>query len=260
VGVRERLVPFGLALGQIRRRLGATQADVGRRVGRSQSWVSKVERAKILTLTIGDADALCRAMGATLVFGCEAPVFTGKDRQRDAAHAMCVAFVAGRLQRSGWEVEREVQIGHPRRPGWIDLLAFHPITRTLLIIEIKTWFNDMGGLERQLAWYGEHALAAARRRGWMPLHAATAALFLATEVNDQALRANARGIKQRFPVRWRRLAALTSGGPTESIEGWGIAMIDPRSRTATWCRPTVLDGRRSAARYRDSSDFLLRRV
>jgi transcriptional regulator with XRE-family HTH domain len=252
------MVTFGLVIGRVRARVGLTQADLGRRVGKSQSWVSRVERGTLVTLKVANADAVCRALGATLVFAVEAPIITGADRQRDAAHARCVAFVAGRLERSGWLVEREVQIGDPRRPGWIDLLAFHPIARTLLIIEIKTRFDDMGGLERQLGWYKEHAVAVARRRGWLPLRAMTAALFLATEENDQAIRDNAQSVRQRFPARWRDLAVVVSGEATVTTNGWAIAMIDPRSRASAWCRPTVLDGRRSAARYRDATDFLAR--
>jgi hypothetical protein len=162
------------------------------------------------------------------------------------------------LERAGWFVEREVQIGDPRRPGWIDVLAFHPSTRTLLIIEIKTRFDDMGGLERQLAWYQGEASAAARRRGWLPLRVMTAALFLATDANDRTMRDNARSIRQRFPARWRDLSMIVSGNGAVTTEGWAIAMIDPRSRAFAWCRPTVLDGRRSRARYRDSAEFLER--
>ena len=257
VGRRERLVSFGLVVRRVRQRVGQTQAQLGQRVGRSQSWVSRVEGGELVSLTVAESDELCRALGATLVFAVEAPIITGTDRQRDAAHAKCVAFVAGRLERSGWFVEREVQIGDPGRPGWIDLLAFHPTTRTLLIVEIKTRFVDMGGLERQLGWYERQALSVARRKWWLPMRVATAALFLATQANDLAFRDNAQSVKQRFPGRWRDLADVVSGKGA-AADGWAVAMIDPRSRASTWCRPTVLDGRRSAARYRDAADFLTR--
>ena len=260
MALRERLVPFGLASRRVRLRVGQTQAELGRRVRKSQSWVSRVESGTLVSLTVADADALCRALGSTLVFTIETPVFIGGDRQRDLAHARCLAFVVRRLARAGWQVEREVQIGDPRRPGWIDVLAYNPISRTLLIIEIKTRLDDFGGLERQLQWYRQHAQAAARRMGWQAEDVTTAALLLATEVNDQRVRENASSIRQRFPGRWRELAAIASGDPTASLATWSLAMIDPHSRASTWCRPTVLDGRRSAAPYVDVGDFLEQRT
>jgi hypothetical protein len=137
-------------------------------------------------------------------------------------------------------------------------MAYNPASRTLLIVEIKTRLDDFGGLERQLQWYGKNALAAARVIGWRPQHVKTAALLLATEANDQRIRENAPSIRRRFPERWRELAAVVAGEPTGTVGNWSLAMIDPRSRADRWCRPTVLDGRRSRAPYRDVGDFLAR--
>jgi hypothetical protein len=159
-----------------------------------------------------------------------------------------------RLTKDGWIVRREVQIGNPARPGWIDVLAFHPETRVLLVIEVKTELNDLGGLERQLGWYSREARRAGKASGWEPVAVATAALVLATAVNDDRIRQNAVGIHQTFPRRWRDLMAIVRGG--EPGRGWGVALIDPRSRVRDWCRPTVLDGRRSQAPYRHIGDFL----
>lgn len=75
------------------------------------------------------------------------------DRQHDTVHAICSGYVDRRLHRAGWTVAREVEIVHGRSHGWIDLLAFEPTTRTLVVIEVKTRLDDIGGLERQAAWY-----------------------------------------------------------------------------------------------------------
>jgi hypothetical protein len=214
-----------------------------------------VEHGAISALTVLDADAVCRAVGATLVLGVEAPVLVGGDRQRDAAHAACVAYVARRLEAAGWLVAREVEIGDSQRPGWIDLMAFDPDTRTLLVIEVKTLLADFGGLERQLGWYERRAADAAGRLGWRPAHVGVFAFLLATTINDRRIRDNALGVAQRFPVRWRDIAAVVAKRSIPPKAGWGVAMVDPRSKARTWSRPTVLDGRRSAARYRDTGDF-----
>jgi hypothetical protein len=58
--------------------------------------------------------------------------------------------VQRRLEAAGWLVVREVRIESGRYLGWIDLLAFDPVTKTLLVIEIKTRLDDLGDLERTL--------------------------------------------------------------------------------------------------------------
>jgi hypothetical protein len=209
----------------------------------------------VAALSIAEADRIARAIGATLVFGVEAPVLLGGARQRDAAHARCVAYVARRLAAAGWIVRREVAIGTSERPGWIDVLAFNPETRVLLVIEVKTDLVDIGGLERQLGWYHREARNRCRDLGWDPSGIVATALILATVANDDRIRANALGLRQIFPRRWRDLMSLIGGAQPDGA-GWVLAMIDPRSRVRLWCRPTVIDGRRSPAPYRHIADFL----
>jgi transcriptional regulator with XRE-family HTH domain len=252
--LNERLLRFGASVRAVRTALGLSQCTFADRIGRSQVYVSLVERARVPGLSIAEADSICQALGATLVLGIEAPVLAAGSRQRDAAHAQCEAYVTRRLTRDGWIVRREVQIGNPARPGWVDVLAFHPETRVLLVIEVKTELIDFGGLERQLGWYSREARDAGKALGWEPVAVATAALVLATAVNDDRIRQNALGIRQAFPRRWGDLMDIVHGG--EPMRGWGLALIDPRSRVRNWCRPIVLDGRRSQAPYRHVADFL----
>jgi transcriptional regulator with XRE-family HTH domain len=252
---RERLVRFGAEVRSIRVALGLGQRALARRIDRSQGCVSLVERGNVAALSVAEADRIARAIGATLVFGVEAPVLLGGARQRDAAHARCVAYVARRLAAAGWIVRREVAIGTRERPGWIDVLAFNPETRVLLVIEVKTDLVDIGGLERQLGWYHREARNRCRDLGWDPSGIVATALILATVANDDRIRANAVGLRQVFPRRWRDLMSVIGGAQPDGA-GWVLAMIDPRSRVRLWCRPTVVDGRRSLAPYRHIADFL----
>ena len=253
----DRLVAFGARLRAIRLALRLTQQDVATRIDRSQAYVSLVERGRLRGLGIADADRLCSTLGAALLFGVDPPVIMWGDRQRDAVHARCVAYVARRLKAAGWLVQREVQVGEARRPGWIDLLAFDPNHRTLLVIEVKTALVDLGGLERQLGWYQREALRAARQFGWSAAKVQAGALLLATGTNDVRIRDNADGINQAFPGRWRDLLAVLRGG-FRPASARAIAMVDPSSKARTWVRPTVLDGRRMASPYRTSADALRR--
>ena len=250
-----RVDHFGASVRAVRTALGLTQRGLARRIGRAQSYVSMVERGLIQGLSIAEADAISRSLGGTLVIGIEAPVLVAGSRQRDAAHARCVAYVARRLVRDGWVVQREVQVGSHDRPGWIDVLAFNPRSRVLLIIEVKTELVDLGGLERQLGWYEREARRAAMAFGWQAAAVMSAALLLSTKATDDRLRENTAGIRQAFPHRWRDLMSVLHGDAWIR-QGRALALIGPRSRVRDWCRPTVLDGRRSAAPYRNIADFL----
>jgi len=250
-----RVERFGASVRAVRVALGLSQRASAKLMGRSQAWVSLMERGRIASLSVSEADLICQSLGATLVLGVEAPVLIAGPRQRDAAHARCVAYVARRLRSDGWLVQREVQVGSSSRPGWIDILAFHPTSRILLVIEVKTELVDLGGLERQLGWYVSEAPRGAAKLGWRPEAVLGCVLMLATTATYDRLREDAPGIRQVFPLRGRDLMNVLRGGAVPR-RGWFLAMIDPRSRVREWGRPTVLDGRRTPAPYRHVADFL----
>jgi transcriptional regulator with XRE-family HTH domain len=253
--LNDRLLRLGASIRAVRTALGLSQRAFADRIGRSQAYVSLLERGLIGTLSVVELDRVCKSLGATLVLGVEAPVLIAGPRQRDAAHARCVAYVARRLRADGWLVEREVPVGSPSRPGWIDIVAFNPTSRVLLVIEVKTELVDLGGLERQLGWYVREAPRRAATLGWATEAVLGCVLMLSTTATDDRLRENAPGIRQVFPLRSRDLMNVLRGGSVPR-RGWFLAMIDPRSRVRDWGRPTVLDGRRTPARYRHLADFL----
>lgn len=88
------------------------------------------------------------------------------DRLLDADHASLVEFVSALLRRHGWEVAPEVTFSVYGERGSIDVLAFHPPSGSLLVIEVKSVIPDvqatLAGLDRK------HRLAVdiARSRGW----------------------------------------------------------------------------------------------
>ncbi len=246
----------GSAVANLRRTIGWTQAELGARARVSQSYVCRVERGLLSDLTFEAAERLLGAMGARLVISVDAPFLGDRQRQREPAHARSSAHVATMLRRAGWEVATEVEIGGDRSRGWIDVLAYHPLTRWLLVIEIKTEIHDLGAIERALGWYEREALSAARRLGWRPARSIGCLLLLATEVNDARASANRVSMDVGFQVRSRELAALVDGRAVTNVRGRGVAMIDPLSRRSNWLRPLRRDGRRSPSPYIDYADFV----
>ena len=246
----------GLLVRDLRLALGWTQRTLGRRAGLSQSWICDVERGRCPDASLETIDRLLAAMGATLVLDVRAP-FLANPRQRDVVHARCSAHVARRLESAGWRVAREVEVGGDRSRGWIDLLAWHPGTGLLLVIEVKTEIHDMGAVERTLGWYEREAWAAARRLGWRPRAVLGCLLLLSTEVVERRIRDNRDVLDRAFQLRAREVAAIVSDGVRRgAARSRGLALIDPRSRRSLWLRPSRLDGRRAPAPYRDYADFV----
>lgn len=136
-------------------------------------------------------------------------------------------------------VATEVEIRGARGPGWIDVPAFHPGTGRLLVIEIKTEIDDLG------------RIAAARRLGWTPRRTTAALLLLATQASDRRLRENRELVRIGFPADAALLRAVLAGVDPGTAIGRGVAMIDPLSRSSSWLRGAVLDGRRAGSPHAD---------
>ncbi|HEU4571923.1 MAG TPA: helix-turn-helix transcriptional regulator, partial [Candidatus Limnocylindrales bacterium] len=139
-----------LRLLRVRRRW--RQEDLAARAGCSQAQISRVERGLISSVPIGKLDAIAAALGARFV---GTVLWQGErlDRLRDERHAALVDAIVRLLQADGWLVAPEVSFAVFGERGSIDVLAFHPGTRILLVIEVKTAFGDvqatLGTLDRK---------------------------------------------------------------------------------------------------------------
>lgn len=229
-----------------------TQLELAGRAGVTRGYIAKIEgRYANPSLEVVTRVAAALEMDAELMI--RPPQIMEGSRQRDAVHARCSGYVDRRLTAARFRVAREVEIVHARSHGWIDLLAFEPTSRTLLIIEIKTRFDDLGSIERQIGWYERAAPGVAHRLGWRPLSVRTWLVGLATDEVEAVVRANRSIMDVAFPMRARAVQAwLGAGGPPPV--GRMLALVDPASRRRDWLIRTRGDGRRSAAPYRDYRD------
>ena len=215
-----------------------------------------MERGLAVGLAFDAVSRALDAMGARLIVTVDAPLLIAPSRQKDPAHARMSGYVVAHLRRAGWHTMTEVEVGGDRSRGWIDVLAFEPERRALLVIELKTEIHDLGQIERTLGWYEREAWSAARRSGWRPSNARGWLLLLATEANDTRIAENRISIDTGFPLRSRHLVAILEGSTSIPAEGRGVATIDPRSRRRAWCRPLRIDGRWTRAPYEDYRDFM----
>jgi transcriptional regulator with XRE-family HTH domain len=256
---RSVLLAIAAAIVQARRSRGWSQRRLARESGASQGLISLIERCRVPELPVTTAVRILRSLDIPFDLRLIPPL--AFDRPRDAAHARCVAYVARRLERHGFVVATEVEIGGDRWVGAIDLLAYHPAAHVLLVVEIKTEIHDLGSLERQIGRYEQAAWSAARRLGWRPRSVTSVLIVLATDENDRRFAAERPWFDRVFPLRTGRILEFL--GEPEHPPGRGsrgLAMIDPRSRRERWLMPTWIDNRRTAAPYANRAAFAARRV
>ena len=130
-------IRIGLAFRALRIRLGWRQIDLARRTGLSQSTISAIERGRVGSVSLETLVRVAAALGARLDVSVR---WRGEqlDRLLDEAHANLVESVVQMLRRRGWEVAVEVSFAVAGERGSIDVLAFHPSSRSLLVIEVKS--------------------------------------------------------------------------------------------------------------------------
>jgi transcriptional regulator with XRE-family HTH domain len=162
------LIRMGRQLRALRRRKRLRQRDLAALAHVAQSTVSLVERGHADRVTLRVLEAIAATVDARLDLTLRWRA-GDLDRLMDGDHADIGAEVATLLRRHGWEVHAEVTFSVGREQGSIDLLAWHPESRTLLVIEIKTEIVSAERLLRSLDVKVRLAPGLVRRFGWRPL-------------------------------------------------------------------------------------------
>ena len=158
-------VGFGLAMRALRRRRAWTQQQLADRARVSRSAVQRVERGGADAFTGRVIRTIAVALGARFE---HRVLWQGEalDRLLDADHAGIVERVIRWLRSENWEAVPEATFAINGERGSIDVLAFHPETGTLLVIEVKSVVPDLQGLLSGVDRKVRVASAVARERGW----------------------------------------------------------------------------------------------
>lgn len=242
---------FGTACHATRVSLDLTQQHVADAVGIHRGHLANIEAGRA-NLSVDLMERIAGTLGQRLDLTVEPPKFVATPRPHDTIHAWCSGYATRHFNRAGWATAREVDVSAGDVHGWIDLFAFDPRSGTVVIVEIKTRVDDLGGIERQIGWYERQAAAAAGRLGWRPRRIVVWLIVLASNEVEQILVHSRDLIDHAFPGRATGMMATLDGGIPVATRS--IAMIDPASRRSRWLTPTRLDGRRSALPYRDYGD------
>lgn len=158
---------LGQAVRARRHRRGWRLVDLAAVAGVGPSICSLLEGGHVDRLTIKAARAIAEAVDLPLSWN------VGWQRQEidrllDADHSTIAALWTSRLETLGWIVRSEVSFNRYGDRGRIDLLAYHPVHRVLLVIEIKTALVDAQALLGGLDVKARVAPFVARELGWQP--------------------------------------------------------------------------------------------
>ncbi|MEO8511664.1 MAG: helix-turn-helix domain-containing protein [Chloroflexota bacterium] len=158
-------IHLGRQVRAIRLRVGLTQAAVAASAHVSRGVVSRLERGFARQMTVASIESVLSAIGARFDLRL---LWSGTDlgRMLDAGHAALGMVVKQRLERWGWIVRVEVSYSRYGERGRIDLLAWHPATGILLVVELKTDLVDVQALLGSLDVKARLARSVVAQFGW----------------------------------------------------------------------------------------------
>jgi transcriptional regulator with XRE-family HTH domain len=190
----------------LRLRRGWTQERLGAHARVSREMVSRVERGALRGMTVTSIERIAEALGASLSLTIR---WQGEqlDRLIDSAHASLQQMTAAMLLSLGWLVQVEVSFNEFGERGRIDLLAYHPRLRILLVIEVKSAVGNvqetLGILDVKL----RLARRIAHRLGWTDVATVVPALVIGDSRPARRVVAEHDALFGRFAVRGRAALA-----------------------------------------------------
>jgi transcriptional regulator with XRE-family HTH domain len=212
---------LGARFRAVRIRRGWRQTDVGGKVGLSASIISRIERGHIERIQLGTILAVARALDIQITITTRS---RGADLDRlvSGRHAGLHESVARWFaeQLPDWILAPEVSFSIHGERGIIDILAWHPAHRALVIIELKTDIVDVNELIGRMDQRRRLAARIAEDRGWHPLTISVWVIVANGRTNRARLSAHRTLLRNAFPMDgrsvlgWlrrpdRRIAALS---------------------------------------------------
>jgi DNA-binding XRE family transcriptional regulator len=203
----------------LRRQRGWTQARLASEAHVSRWSIVQVEAGRGPALRLDDLIRVAAALGGYLSVRL---LFHGEtlDRLRDRRHAALVDSVVTMLRDAGWAVATEVSFNVYGERGSIDVLAFHPETGTLLVVEVKSVVPDVGGMLMALDRKVRHAREIAAERGWVARSVARLLVLPESTTTRRARPRPRRDVRECVPAAERgrqAVAARPSGAALRAV-------------------------------------------
>lgn len=215
-------VGIGRVFRQVRLRIGWRQLDVSSKARVSRALYSAIERGQLDGVPLGKLRKVASVLEVRLPID---PSWRGGliERLVSGGHAAMAERVTAMLVAAGWDVRPEASFSHFGERGVVDLVAWHPGRRTLLLVEIKTTLVDPSGLLMVADRRRRLASVIARDSGWSPTIVAQWVVLANGRTNHRRVAEHRSMLRAAFPADGR------------SIPGW---MLDPAAPLdALWFLP-----------------------
>lgn len=203
----------------LRIRRGWRQDDLAATAGVTRANVAKIEHSHADDIQLARTRAICAALDVRLDL---VPRWRGGDldrvlNARHSAMAESMAIAFGRL--SGWIVRPEVSFSIWGERGVIDLLAWHPVRRALLVVELKTELVDIGDLLATADRRRRLAPRIGHEQGWDPAVVGSWLAVLETSANAERIQRHSTLLRAAFPAGGRTMARWLRDpmGPISSL-------------------------------------------
>jgi transcriptional regulator with XRE-family HTH domain len=193
-------VRLGQGIKALRQRRGWRQEDLALAADVSRSVVARIEQGLADRVPWATIRRVAAPFGARLVVRLD---WNGEqlDRLIDARHAALVDVVLAELTAHGWICVPEATFNVFGERGSVDVLAFHPATRVLLIVEVKTAIPEIGNLLAPLDRKRRLGPQLAAVQGWTVSSVARLLVVADTSTNRRRIAAHGATFRAAFPVR-----------------------------------------------------------
>ncbi len=203
----------------MRRRLGLRQVDVAKLARVSVTAVSLIERGQIGTISLARARRVAEVLEIRLDLDA---TWRGGELERlvNSRHAALHDVALAMFETvTGWEVAPEVSFAIYSERGVIDILAWHPATRTLLIVELKTELVDPQELVGTMDRRRRLAARIVADRGWRPAQIGTWVILADTRTNRRHVARHQRLLRRAFPSNGHAMRSWLRGpaGPIAAL-------------------------------------------
>lgn len=224
------------ALRALRRRRGWRQIDLAGRTGISRQVISRMERGQLSGIGTRTLVRVAEGLDATLELTVRWQG-EGLNRLTDATHAQVVEAAAAMLRGSGWLARTEVSFNHYGDRGRVDLLAFHPTARVVVVVEAKSAIGDTQDTVGRLDVKARLGPTLAASEGWGRPVGVVPALVIAESRTARRVVQGHPAAFARFVVRGRSAVAwLRHPGSRERAPSgllWFVAVPDSLGGSVT---------------------------
>lgn len=222
-------VRIGMTVRSVRIRRGFRQEDLVALTHVSRGQIGRIEHGHLDAVPLGTLRKVCGELEIRVDL---VPRWRGGDLDRmlSSRHALLAESVIAALRRDSpeWQVVPEVSFSIWGERGVIDLLAWHPGRRVLLVIELKTELVDVGETLGTMDRKRRLARTIAADRGWEPASVSGWIILAAGRTNERRVAAFHSTLRAAYPDDGRRMRSWLRD-PQGEISAMSVWRAEPGS-------------------------------